>query len=400
MRTAHAVPVVPAIPKRERVALSVLLALCALLNLVSLIRALPGDWAGRDFRQLYTAGYMVRTGMADELYDVDAQRSVQHEIFGKDDARNMYFIRPAYEALALAPLSFLSYHRAYFTLVMLNLGLVGLLVVMLSGSSVFSRVNVAVIILAFLPVGVAVFQGQDSIALTVIVAASAKLLERQRPLAAGMLAGLGLFKLQVVIPLFLLFLAWRRWRFSWGLGMSIIGLSSLSMAVTGIQQLSRYVRVLAEVNGERSLAALMPNLRGLQGMLMGHSSGAAAITGHLIIACLIAISLPKPQSDREALLLAIPAAVLCSYYLLIHDWALLLLPIVAALTSKQSSRLLISSTVFLVLIPSIVPGTQLYLLAVPLAFTLAVFAFQQRRVSCGCLHHGIGSALLNESSSD
>src|SRR5207244_13270755 len=72
----------------------------------------------------------------------------------------------------------------------------------------------------FLPVNVALMQGQDSILLLVLLAAAFVALHRGRGFAAGTLVGLGLFKLQIVIPIAILFFAWRRWRFSAGFALS------------------------------------------------------------------------------------------------------------------------------------------------------------------------------------
>lgn len=370
---------VPMPENRRRVALWVLLALCALLNVATLMRALPGDPTGRDFRQLYAAGYIVRTGLAGELYDVAAQQFVQHNLFRESAGGNIPFIRPAYEAWVFAPLSLFSYHRAYFAFLTVNLALIFLLAAMLAPFSPLSLLRVVIIILAFLPASIALFQGQDSIALTVIIAASCKLLDGRRPVLGGVLAGLGLFKLQLLIPIFLLFIAWKRWRFSLGFVLSAFGLSLWSIITTGIRNSWLYLQLMTHVSDQQnSKSYLMPNLHGLLGAIPGNSSGEALIVEHLIVAALIATFLPKPRSDRDALFLAIPAALLCSYYLFIHDWTLLLLPIVAVVTSKQSNRVAFGTSLFLLLLPDLVPGSHLYLLALPLSAALVFWAFQQR----------------------
>lgn len=357
-----------------------MLALCGLLNVANLMRALPGDSTGRDFRQLYAAGYMVRTGLARELYDINAQRLVQQDLFRKSASGNIYFIRPAYETLVFAPLSFLSYRWAYFVFLTANVALIFFLVTLLSPFSLFRPLNVAIIVVAFLPVSIAAFQGQDSIALTVIVAASCKFLEGKRPLRAGLLAGLGLFKLQVLVPIFLLFIVWKRWRFSLGVALSAFALGLLSIMVAGIHQTSLYLRLLAHVSDQQTTRSyLMPNLRGLLGVIPGSGSGAAVILAHLIVAGLIAVFLPKPRRDRDALVLSITAALLCSYYLFIHDWSLLLLPIVAVLASKESTRVAFGVGFALLLLPDVVPGSHFNLLALPLGIALVVLAYQQYR---------------------
>jgi Glycosyltransferase family 87 len=373
VRSVHAVPIVRMLLERGGLALWALLTLGSLLNVGSLIRALPGNATGRDFRQLYAAGYMVRTGLADKLYDVTWQRSVQHTLFRQYSGGDIYFIRPAYEALVFLPLSFLSYRWAYLTLLMVNVGLIYVLVVILSPFSLFSRIQIAIMILAFVPVSVALFQGQDSILLTVMVAASCRLLDGRRPVLAGILAGSGLFKFQLLIPVFLLFLAWKRWRFALGFALSALGLSFLSVAITGFHQSWQYLRLVANVSDQQNLTSyMMPNLRGAIDVITGNKSGALVIGVHLIVACLIALIFSKPPKDRYALPVAIPAALLCSYYLLIHDWSLLFLPIVVVLVSKQSTNAAFASGLLLLLLPAVLPGTYFYLLTVPLIITVIV----------------------------
>src|SRR5262249_15551749 len=66
---------------------------------------LPSALRGHaDFRQLYSAGYMVRTGHSGELYDYQAQKAVQDAVVD-DDELALPFIRPAYQALLFAPFS-------------------------------------------------------------------------------------------------------------------------------------------------------------------------------------------------------------------------------------------------------------------------------------------------------
>src|SRR5947207_15776513 len=73
-----------------------------------------------DFRQLYVAGYIVRTGGAHRLYDYSRQTELQDQLVSADE-RALPFIRPAYQAVLFAPLSWLSYRSAYLTFLGMNL---------------------------------------------------------------------------------------------------------------------------------------------------------------------------------------------------------------------------------------------------------------------------------------
>src|SRR5207247_2793657 len=73
------------------------------------------------------------------------------------------------------------------------------------------------IFISFLPISAALMQGQDSIVLLTLLAGASVLLDQKRDLPAGALVALGLAKFQICLPIALLFLAWRRWRFCLGL---------------------------------------------------------------------------------------------------------------------------------------------------------------------------------------
>src|SRR6478752_5014662 len=123
-----------------------------------------------DFRQLYAAGYMVRTGHAGELYDIRAQKQFQDALVGSDE-RALPFIRPAYQALLFVPFSLLPYRSAYLAFLAVNLLLLALafwlirprmknLARIWRGLPIF-------VFLVFYPIALALMQGQDSILLLV-----------------------------------------------------------------------------------------------------------------------------------------------------------------------------------------------------------------------------------------
>src|SRR5262245_26317431 len=81
-----------------RLLLLVLLPLSLLAQFVLWAEFLPGAIAGSaDFRHLYIAGYMVRTGHASQLYDYSAQKTFQSQLI-PGDMPALPFIRPAYQA--------------------------------------------------------------------------------------------------------------------------------------------------------------------------------------------------------------------------------------------------------------------------------------------------------------
>ena len=195
------------------------------IHLWTWVFTLPVFLHGRaDFRQLYTAGYLVRSGRGHQLYDYDTQFRFQNELVSKAEIA-LPFIRPAYQALLFAPFSFLTYRSAYFAFLAVNLALLWASFRLLRPKmNRIARVYPwlpAAMFLGFLPIAAALIQGQDSILLVTLLAVALVALDHKRELTAGILLGLGLFKFQIVIPIALLFLAWRRWRFFSGFALRL-----------------------------------------------------------------------------------------------------------------------------------------------------------------------------------
>jgi hypothetical protein len=299
-----------------------------------------------DFRQLYAAGYMVRTGHAGELYDIRAQQQFQDVLVGNDE-RALPFIRPAYQALLFVPLSLLPYRTAYLAFLAVNLVLLAMTFWILRPnmrnlSRVWQGLPVF-IFLVFYPSALALMQGQDSILLLLLLAAALVALEQGQERRAGILVGLGLFKMQIVIPIALLFLLWRRWRFFAGFALSAGLLSLISLWVVGIAQTAAYAHSLFSVGTNLATAqqfplrvSIMANLRGLLAGLLGARLPAFWIQALTIVASILVLlwaarAIPGKQKAADAFVIAITAGLIVSYYLFIHDLSVLLIPIVITL---------------------------------------------------------------------
>jgi len=301
-----------------------------------------------DFRQLYVAGYMVRTGHRTQLYDYAAQAYFQNTLVSNDE-RALPFIRPAYQALMFVPFSLLPYRTAYLGFLLLNLLLLALAFLMLQPrlrglSRVWPGLPPA-LFLGFYPIALALMQGQDSILLLALLAAALVSLERNRDLTAGALAGVGLFKFQIVVPIVLLFLLWRRWRFVKGFMFSAILVGLLSFITSGWAETVVFVHSLLSVGaglpavpGEINFPLRINIMANLRGLIYGLASLRAPqrwlqVTT-LLLSSLVVISVRargRQQRGGGALVLAITAGVLVSYYLFIHDLSILLIPIVLTL---------------------------------------------------------------------
>jgi hypothetical protein len=322
------------------------------IHLWTWVLMLPIFIGGRaDFRQLYTAGYMVRTGHAKELYDYGTQKEFQDKLVSQE-AMALPFVRPAYQALVFAPLSFFPFRTAYFSFLAINLtflaGSYVLLQPWMHNLRAVYRAFPGALFLGFLPVATALIQGQDSIILLTLIVTAFLSLRKGHEFAAGVLVSLGLFKFQIVIPIAVLFLVWRRFRFVMGFAVCAAILLSCSVWLVGVAQAQLYLHSLLSMSGTLPAAGLlwypvpvqmMANIHGLVfGLfhsLVPHVWQQALISllsTSMLVWALFRGSQVKNASDK--LLLALSVSVLISYYAFIHDLSVLLLPFIVVLNSS------------------------------------------------------------------
>ena len=354
---------------------------------------LPAAMHGRaDFRQLYTAGYMIRTGHSGELYDFAAQQRFQDAVVSPQPSP-LPFIRPAYQALLFYPFSFVSYKTAYFLFLALNIALLGLSFRMLRPrlvnlAAVWKPLPLAMFI-SFVPTGVALMQGQDSILLLLLFSATLLSLERDAEFLAGVLTGFALFKFQIAIPVAILFFCWKRWRFFGGFCVCGGALALLSVWIMGFTQAVTHFRLLLSMqtglgSGPAQLQfpiqlKKMMNLHGLvYGIGEGHI-GLRAITLLTLGASVVFFGWVAFAGFRlrreDQFKAAIASAVVVSYYMFVHDLVILLIPLTLILSETISFRgkrawLAVLATC-LFLAPALISSA--YLFSVPLALFVCLW---------------------------
>jgi Glycosyltransferase family 87 len=323
-------------------ALGLLPLLVGLELLLAFLYVPPALHGLDDFRQLYVGGYMIRTGHSRELYDYDTQQRFQDTVVpvGKHDP--LIISHLAYEELLFVPLSLLTYKVAYWMFMAFN----GALLVVCVGL-LRHRLKVlpdwlpVLLIPAFFPISRTLEKGQDSIIMLMLLAAALWALDREKEFVAGLLVGIGIVKFQIVIPIALLFLVWRRWRFSGGLAVSSIAAGVVSLWLVGLVGAREYAHMLlsmslrltseADMRRYTTNPRMMINLRGLFSAIFGGKLPHGDVQ-LLVAACSVVVLLAAARR-RPSLPLAIAAASLASYHFIIHDASILIIVIAVALCS-------------------------------------------------------------------
>jgi hypothetical protein len=291
-----------------------------------------------DFRAFYAGGTLVRTGHGDQLYDYEKTAAVESEVAGKVGA-SLPFIHPAYEGLLFAGLSRLSYRKAFWAFLGINVGLLLLIFRLLMPAAEWIgetwKALPAITVAGFLPVGVCLFHGQDSILFLFLIVVAYRLLNEERDFAAGMVLGLGVFRFQLVLPLVICLCFARRWRLLAGFALTSVGAAVASIVVGGTGSLVGYPRYLLLMGGglrteaQRQTLGIwptgMPNLRGLMELLCGGWLATWATQLVTIMASVAVIGWAIVKRLPFELLVAV--AFLVSYHGQTHDAVLLLLPL-------------------------------------------------------------------------
>jgi hypothetical protein len=161
------------------------------------------------------------------------------------------------------------------------------------------------------------------------------------PFLAGLLVSVALLKFQIAVPVVLLFLVWRQWRFVTGFAFGTAALALVSLATLGITSIGSFwhllvstPRTLSAARGELSFGTrpdVMPNLYGFF-HLFSKSYWGVVFT----VVCSILL-LAWAARKSASLPLAILIALLLSYHLYIHDFALILLPVSLLLNRELST---------------------------------------------------------------
>lgn len=319
-------------------------ALFAVFAYLSLVQVAVGTLGLRqgargspDFRHLYTAGYMVRTGQGGDLYNYEIEEQLQNKLVRPE--RTIPFDHLAYEALFYVPFSFLKYTAAYFVFAGFNAVLLIAAAVLFRGYlaplEALGRFVPEAMFFCFPPAVIAIILGQDSLVLLVLAVLACIALDAGHEMRAGLLLSAGLFKFQFILPVVLLFLLWRKWRFILGSALGGIAAAGLSVWVAGISGTRAFIGTMMEMSVGLSNDAqrfkfgtypnMMPNLRGFIDAVAGSHVSPAAI--QILVAVSTLVVILAAARMQPSLPLALLVAVLVSYHGLIHDSSLLILPL-------------------------------------------------------------------------
>ncbi len=322
-----------------------------------------------DFSIFYTAGTIVRQGLAGRLYDTALQFTIQRQFASQVFIRQgaLPYNHPPFEALIFAPLARLSYPTAYVVWDLGNLLMLAVLplllrpyVPLLRGKSIVFWWLAS---LAFFPVFAALLQGQDSIPLLLLFSLAYIAFRKNQQFAAGCWLGLGLFRFHLVLPLMLILLLHRKGKALTGFLLVAVVLGLISVGVVGWREALHYPVYVWGVENSTgattSLISAMPNLRGFVHMFIPWTPRVEVGVSFVSAILLLLTSLRWDDSTGGrrfdlSVALATVATVILSYHVLAHDLCLLLLPLLLLSNDFVESGLPHAGNKIAVLAPMVV----------------------------------------------
>jgi hypothetical protein len=306
----------------------------------------PIEYTGTDFVAFYAAAQIARSEGTEHVYDVDLQQKYEEALIGGDiswEAVRIYlnppFVVPLVQTIAL--------DNFVLSLILWNIMMLAFLV---SGAILltpllrggFSRKEWLILlagILLFFPAYKSIVVGQNSAILYFGACAwMAGVLMRK-----DWLGGLGLAVMTVrphlALPLALPFLFSKRRGVWWWFLLGALGLAGFSLAYIGINGVEGFLRILAFSGSGVNLTTGENNMLNLIGLLLRVLPGISPLTirwigwgvyfATMVGLCIYWARLPMIRERQISL-----AVILCMFttpHLHLHDFVLLIVPLVSFL---------------------------------------------------------------------
>lgn len=312
---------------------------------------------GTDFRAYYTAGQMLLGGVSAGFYDLGVQYRWQRSFAPElgDPKYLLAYLYPPFAALPFAALARLPLASAYAVWISIELAQAVIIMQLLGriarwpigGLHRGALIGSAL----FLPLGIAVLQGQLSLVLTIGLLASWWALGKGREGRGGIWLGCLLIKPQLLLLPTLVLLAHRRWRALGGLTAASLGALLVSAVIVGPGGLLGYLRLLLAIPSWGDAYGVHPRAmftwRGSLDRLLATDGSALVDLGwaHGATAAVAAVwwiwrgqwSPASPHFDLQWAALVL-ATLFTSPHGNSHDLSLLLVPGTLAIRYLQSSQ--------------------------------------------------------------
>ena len=298
-----------------------------------------------DFSCFYRAGRMVLAGDGARVYELNAERRYDARlktsfVDSGGHSFSLPFVFAPFVLVVFAPLSLLPYPQAELLWYGMNVGMLLTFPFLVRNRLRWNQRTLILALVApafFVPVLLALMQGQPAILLLVIFALTLANLAERNELRAGAWLAMATFKPQLVIPVLLALAVMRKWKTLTAFGVGCLLLFGISVGIVGWRATLTYPRAVMEfsrlsgsIGGEHP--ENMPNLRGFLTVSLPAQISSVVQTRIILVATagLLLAMLFCLRRSREfspvSFSLVLTITVLVSYHAYLHDFALLVLP--------------------------------------------------------------------------
>jgi hypothetical protein len=305
-----------------------------------------GDVIGADFPAFYTAGWMLRHGESDRLYDFKRQQQWQQTFFPRAAIYRSgvsAYINPPHHALLMQPLSTLPYPKAFAMWASIQVACLAVSLALLRHMLPTLRTRCGALLIAlavlFAPVYFFISGGQNTgltllLHTSICVALTQRRAGAQRNGVAGVLIAAGSLKPRLFLPLSPLLAFAGRWRAVVAsiFGTVFVGALTLLGGTTSWRSWIYVVRspaydaeIAAQIHGMYSWPAFWKLLMGHNFLAAALGYGFALVT--FVVLCFWWRAATNPDMDFALLYaLTVCGTILMSPHLFTYDLALLVLP--------------------------------------------------------------------------
>jgi len=274
-----------------------------------------------DFDGFYAAAQLA--GSAD-LYNLEAVKRAESKLGGIP--RFLPIVRLPFYIAMISPLRLLSYQMAYWAWQSVSLAAVLVFVCFWPGPGKWVT---AMACCWSAPLLDCFIVGRDVPVILMVLAVSLALFFRGRHFAAGCVLSLCLIKYNLFLPLPLLIVGKRLWRFGGGILVGGSVLVVVSFAVGGWSWPRQYVAMLTAAMPRYEA---MPNLHGLFSQSHGIALEAAGVGATLLAAWLVI----RGEDTARGIAALLAAGLLTSYHAFFGD-AVIMIPVSVCLISQARS---------------------------------------------------------------
>jgi glycosyl transferase family 87 len=272
-----------------------------------------------DYVGLYIGGKLLGTP---GLYSREANIRAAHEAIGTV-LTGVAYIRPAFHAVLLKPLTLLPYQLSFWVFTVISLAS------MLWFVRTFARDCPELPVLASfsLPIAGCLANGQDTLIVLALAGLSILLARQGRDFVSGMVLSLCTVKFHLFLLIPVLVVATRRWRILQGGAAGCALLVLAGFAAAGFNWIPAYLHAIRDPWVTPCLGC-MPNVHGAVFAIAGEKGSLPLeIALSSVVAAFCVVGMARSKNYEYAFAISLIGGVLLSYHIQLHDLVILLLPL-------------------------------------------------------------------------